>query len=147
MADWFTPADIFVAGLGLDLIGAALIAWPIVSRSAPEIANLYQLGGFRMATLSGGNTAAAAKAARETAMSRVGVVCLLLGFAVQGAGYFAKVTRGLEGREEAIGVAVIVAAEIAVAAMATWLLVRWLAPRILSAAQSTGAGAPPPPAA
>jgi hypothetical protein len=152
VASWFTAADIFVAGIALDLIGATLIAWPIVTRSATEIANLYQLGGFNMATLTGGNRAAAAKAARETAMSRVGVVCLLLGFAIQGAGYFMRVTRGLEGREEAMGAAVIIGAEIVVAATTTWLLVRWLAPRILAAAQSTRAVPPPaapptPPAA
>lgn len=143
----FVRADLFIAGLGLDLIGAGAMAWPILTRAATEIATLYQLGGYDMATLNSGNPDAARKAARETANTRLGVALLIFGFTLQGAGYFAHVRRGLEGSGEALGASLIFASELAAAGLVIVLLVRWLTPRILGAAQTArpSSAAPPPP--
>ncbi len=111
----FVRPDFFIAGISFDIAGAFLIALSIFRRSPEAIAAAFHLGGYRMDALSTGDLAQAEDAARETALTRVGVAELVGGFVALGIGYFLQ-KRGssasLHGWREFVG-ALIIAAGVA----------------------------------
>jgi uncharacterized BrkB/YihY/UPF0761 family membrane protein len=114
-------ADLPVAGIGLDIAGAAIIAWTLGRNSAARIAAEIPIHGF-----SFGLPSLARTAATQRAEARLGIGFLVLGFIGQASAYFFPHSHATLRSWTERGVALVVVGVL-------WLLAavayRWYVPR------------------
>jgi hypothetical protein len=78
-----TWTDVFLAGIGLDVAGAVVIAWSLAATTAEKLSHDIPIHG-----ISFGLPHMALGSARQRAEARLGIVLLGGGFLLQGLAYF-----------------------------------------------------------